>query len=163
MSQRKQDANGDLRSGIFKQCKFCNTEFFTRKDQEKKFCSHKCSSESRKKRLPVKCDTCDSPFEIIPKRYNKSKHKKFFCSKECKLKAHRVGGSIAPEHYGSVAYRSLFESHELVCSRCGYNEFDCGIDIHHKNENRNDNRKENLIPLCSPCHRALHKGIWILT
>ena len=57
-------------------------------------------------------------------------------------------------------YRNLFTEAELVCSRCGYDEFSCAVEIHHKDKDRTNNDKENLIPLCACCHRGLHNNKW---
>ena len=84
-----------------------------------------------------------------------------------------IGGikEIMPPHYGTGkysdayrrAYKTLNNIDKLVCKRCDYCEFECGIDIHHINKNRNDNSIENLIALCSPCHKALHCKCWCLS
>lgn len=58
--------------------------------------------------------------------------------------------------------RYHFEVSDLKCTRCGYNEFSCGIDIHHIDGDNSNDVKENLIPLCPSCHRALHCGLWKL-
>lgn len=60
---------------------------------------------------------------------------------------------------GIGTYRKLMPA--TKCSRCGTNhfEYECGrvgIEIHHVNRNRYDNRLENLEPLCVPCHRKEH-------
>lgn len=68
-----------------------------------------------------------------------------------------------PPHFGTakvVDYRALFEQKEFVCSRCGYDEFSCSVDIHHIDGNRENNDKSNLIPYCANCHKALHGGKW---
>lgn len=31
------------------------------------------------------------------------------------------------------------------------------IEVHHINKNSSDNRIENLMPLCKPCHKLAHK------
>lgn len=62
----------------------------------------------------------------------------------------------------SVKYRKKFSDLEFICARCGYNEFKCSVQIHHIDENRKNNNKENLIPLCANCHSALHSNKWSL-
>jgi len=41
-----------------------------------------------------------------------------------------------------------------VCERCGGKTHK--IHIHHKNADRTDNDKENLMKVCVTCHRYLH-------
>lgn len=55
------------------------------------------------------------------------------------------------------------------CSRCGYSEFKCSLDVHHKDKGKREDwhRNEyknwkNLIVLCRNCHQGLHKGEWKL-
>lgn len=62
----------------------------------------------------------------------------------------------------------LAEAHGLPPDRC----WDCGfeaialaqLDIHHLNEDHDDNRPENLMLLCANCHRFIHAvgGKWAL-
>ena len=101
-------------------------------------------------------------------KQSQSKSGLFFCSRKCKDEAQQLGGikAIMPNHYGTangtLSYRDKFENSELVCRRCGYNEFTCGVDIHHIDKDRTNNDKSNLIPLCSNCHKALHFRHWKL-
>jgi len=96
------------------------------------------------------------------------KDEKTVCSKSCSNTLFRSGpnnGNWKPdEERGRQTryYRQFFDDSDLVCRRCQYNEFGCAIDIHHIDENRHNNEKENLIPLCSNCHRGLHNGRWQL-
>jgi len=56
---------------------------------------------------------------------------------------------------GSDYRTKCFEAHGQVCERCGRGEH---ILAHHINEDRSDNRIENLAPLCEKCHVAWHRG-----
>lgn len=51
--------------------------------------------------------------------------------------------------------RKALEEHGEQCSNCGATE---GIEIHHRNGDRTDNRVENLLPLCGDCHEKLHRS-----
>ncbi len=55
----------------------------------------------------------------------------------------------------STLYRNMVEKNS--CEECGDTENLC---VHHKNGNHQDNRKENLQVLCSPCHSRHHKREW---
>lgn len=43
------------------------------------------------------------------------------------------------------------------CSLCGAVEGEIQLDIHHKNQDKTDNRPENLVCLCKTCHQLLHQ------
>lgn len=50
---------------------------------------------------------------------------------------------------------------EIVIWVYGYTCLQCGdkpskLDVHHDNRFSDDNRWDNLVPLCKPCHRAIH-------
>jgi len=47
-----------------------------------------------------------------------------------------------------------------VCTRCGYYEVQGMIHVHHINRDHTDNRPENRVLLCQPCHAGLHAGKW---
>lgn len=61
------------------------------------------------------------------------------------------------EEHGKYNYRKkALDHYDNECVRCG-NEFDDEeIIIHHRNENRYDNRLDNLAPMCRSCHSRLH-------
>ncbi len=46
------------------------------------------------------------------------------------------------------------------CAKCG-DTFN--LSVHHMDCNRNNNRVNNLIALCSKCHRSLHNDAWKLS
>jgi len=42
-----------------------------------------------------------------------------------------------------------------ICVLCGYN---ISVDVHHIDENKENNDLDNLITLCPNCHREIHIG-----
>jgi 5-methylcytosine-specific restriction endonuclease McrA len=67
-------------------------------------------------------------------------------------------GEAAANHAGidwkESAYRTTcFLHHEKKCVVCGEDKI---IDVHHYDENKNNNSTENLIPLCPTHHRYWH-------
>ena len=119
-------------------------------------------------RVSLYCDMCGVEFSRALSDLKKSRSGHRFCSKKCKDNASKIDGipginkSIKSGKY--VNYRAKFTDEELVCARCGYKEFTSSVAIHHKDEDRTNNRKEtNLIPLCHNCHNALHNKLWFLS
>jgi len=167
------DKTGRKRKGTEVNCLFCDKTFVTRKDQPNKCCSKKCCNLLRRKRIDLKCKHCGSKFNRTPSQLKLSRSGIYFCSRVCKDISQRIGGikEIMPKHYNSGnrnskrhrnLYRESKEITSLFCERCGYKEFECGIDIHHIDENYNNDSIDNLIALCAPCHRALHLNLWKL-
>ena len=59
--------------------------------------------------------------------------------------------------------RNLYDdNNNILCERCIQLNFRFkrnAKQIHHKNKDRKDNRPDNLMVVCSDCHRALHKEL----
>ena len=51
--------------------------------------------------------------------------------------------------------RIAYETYGKICSKCG--ETEGQIDVHHKDENRKNNKIINLMVFCAPCHAKFHK------
>lgn len=164
------DCAGSKRIGVVASCPICDKEFVSRKDKLKTTCSPECRGklQSQENRTDKSCALCEKTISV--KKSHKTKSGLYFCSQDCKNTAQRIGGikEIMPSHYGTgthpLTYRTIYKRmnnvEDLSCSRCGYCEFQCGIDIHHIDENKQNNDSSNLIPLCSPCHRGLHFKMW---
>lgn len=56
-----------------------------------------------------------------------------------------------------TTYRDLVEIKS--CAKCGKTT---GLEVHHKNMNRCDNKRCNLTVLCRSCHHNLHNENWML-
>lgn len=156
-------------------CKCCKVEFEASAKEVKrgnaKYCSKKCFHQSRKgkkvKEPNCVCRFCSASFYRSASKQKRSKSGMNFCNRLCKESAQKLGGitEIMPPHYGSrkiTDYRELFENREFKCVRCSYSEFSSCVEIHHIDEDRTNNKKENLLPLCACCHRALHLKLWKL-
>ena len=66
---------------------------------------------------------------------------------------------MRPNHYGvEDSYRQkAFDTYEHKCSICGFDPKDEEylLDVHHIDNNRENNDVSNLIILCPLCHRKL--------
>lgn len=74
------------------------------------------------------------------------------CSYACSNTYFRTG----PENgnWSDESYRSTcFHYHDKKCIICGEENI---VDVHHYDENHNNNSPENLIPLCPTHHKYLH-------
>ena len=90
------------------------------------------------------CQVCDSPIKDY-------KHSKGTCSHSCSNKffSHLRN---KPENY--TRYTTLcWKAHKKECVVCGENKI---VAVHHMNEDHNDNRVENLVPLCPTHHTYMH-------
>jgi len=169
--------SGVRRKAEWKRCLCCKQKFLERlnKSRPKKYCSVECRGKSIQDKVQVSCATCTEKFDVTKSRKTASKSGFLFCSMKCKIQAQKIGSNIAlsalPSHYGtgernSDVYRRVYKEsnkiHSLICERCGYFEFECGIDIHHIDKNKKNNDHQNLLALCSPCHRALHCNLWLV-
>ena len=162
---------GVKRRAVSKTCEKCGESFLERanKVRAKKYCSVKCRTAAAVHRVGVDCAACGIPFTVTLSRLASSKSGLLFCSRTCKDRTQRIGGieEVLPSHYGtgkrnSDVYRRIYKEayrvDQLKCERCGYCEFECGVDIHHIDGDETNNEACNLKALCSPCHRALHLG-----
>jgi len=74
------------------------------------------------------------------------------CSYACSNTEFRTGEDNG--NWKTSAYRSTcFLYHEKKCVVCGEENI---VEVHHLNEDHNDNRPENLTPLCPTHHQYFH-------
>jgi len=141
------------------QCDYCG-KFFSKRTSEvrgkNKFCSVKCSHDSLTDNnfyVEDTCDYCGKNFRQYKKSYQKSKQ--HFCTSECYWNFIKVD-----KRFGNVYRRiALTNIKEPKCEICGWsNGIDDCLDIHHIDENRKNNTKENLIILCPNCHSVVTRG-----
>jgi hypothetical protein len=65
--------------------------------------------------------------------------------------SHNWKGGATPNVYRRIAFEEL--KLERACSVCGATE---DLDVHHKDRNRKNNTKENIVIMCSHCHTSYH-------
>lgn len=73
---------------------------------------------------------------------------------------------MRPDHYGKGYFSNYrtnaFNEYLHQCSVCGWNEDEDCLEVHHIDENRDNNSLDNLIILCPNCHRKLTSGKYLL-
>lgn len=152
-------------------CKHCNLNFNFDKMTEKGNHSRHCSSNPKKleyienlkaasdrfhhkKLFDVNCYICEKSFLVKEDSRKYPIKSKYFCSRTC---ANKIGGRAKAKkyHYDEVAHYTTvaWRYHNKKCVCC--DEINM-VEVHHLNENRNDNRPENLVPLCPTHHRYMH-------
>lgn len=93
-----------------------------------------------------KCPVCKIEFEVF------AYEKKVTCSHSCSNTHFRTGKRNG--NWKDKSYRKkCFRVHEKKCIICEEKNL---VDVHHYNEDRTDNREENLVPLCPTHHRYWH-------
>lgn len=155
------------KNGEMKKCVVCNKEFYVpryRADKAK-FCSHECQNHGQYEHIKRVCLGCGKEFLVSNSRANKK-----FCNEDCRLKYNSEHSRTAKErrirtkiiHAENRGYRSKYlrqkvlEKYGFKCAKCGYEKYSFNLDVHHIDENANNNSIENLGLLCTFCHKELH-------
>lgn len=169
---------------MLKNCLTCGKEFYAPQREitrgNGKYCSRSCFGKSpvivRRKpaMITLVCAFCGEDFDrrTCRVREDGSKSGLRVCSRVCKEKAQSLDGGlkeIQPDHYGTgkegYHYRDkAFSIYPKECMRCGYNEVEEVLQVHHKDRNRKNRDISNLEVLCPTCHMVEHfktkSGLW---
>ncbi len=146
-------------------CTQCKKTFERRKGygSNNKFCSRSCNAlfnvaGKNKEKTQLFCLRCGNEYEVPKSRIEKSK----YCSRLCHNRSNSENldnkGDRNPRWKGGIqTYRDKAWKHfDKKCSLCGSLK---NLIIHHLNEDRYDNRIENLKTMCRSCHAKTHKVI----
>ena len=119
--------------------KSCNKKLCRKKSHQR---GCEITGKKLNKKIKKNCIYCGKQFEI--QRYRKDKAK--YCGLICKNKFEK------PRYIdGRASYRKYLKK---CCEKC--NSTKKRLEIHHKDENRKNNNINNLITLCSKCHKKYH-------
>ena len=152
-------------------CKCCEKKFYVPRYRinTAKFCSLDCQNHKQYDKSKHKCKQCNKEFEDSPSRIGK----RVFCSQECYSENQRTYKTTQEKRKASKVLvnnkrginwstnnrKHVFALKLKKCEKCGYDEYDFCLDIHHIDMNPNNNDISNLAVLCVICHKKLHKGI----
>lgn len=157
-------------------CDIHNIDFQTKyeniaRDNRKHHVCPMCQQDDRDiknadKWTTLTCAYCGQQFDKKISRLEGSKSGLYFCCREHKDLAQRIGSGeqfniIRPNHYGTIEnggseYRKIaFRKYPHKCSVCGWNEDEDILQVHHIDENRRNANDDNLIILCPTCHWKL--------
>lgn len=113
-------------------------------------------------RIEVQCAYCGKSFTKPRSRLNCSKSGLYFCCREHKDLAQRLNSGVQfdvmrPDHYGTINSKCTYRNQALnayphKCAVCGWDEDVDILQVHHIDENRENNDINNLIILCPTCH-----------
>lgn len=153
-------------------CEFCETPFLADPREVNRgggrFCSRSCSSRRQRppeslKRVTLTCAYCQTTFERRPSKMASSKSGLYFCCREHKDLAQRLGGlpEIQPPHYGTGCGKNDYRERALAhygpqCSECGWDEIEEVLDVHHLDLDRSNNELNNLRVYCPTHHVKWH-------
>ena len=160
------------------ECKNCGKMFerpiklinHNRKRGSDNYCSISCANSDRKHvstYIEVICGYCNKIIKRKPSSVKRNKSGYYFCCQEHKTLALRTGNfeGLAPSHYyttnggeWNIIRKRILGVYNSSCYRCGYNELEYCIDIHHIDHNKDNNSDENLVALCCNCHQRIHRG-----
>ena len=133
-----------------------------------------CFKEKRNEKLKdsrteVECAYCGKKFFKPNSKLENSRSGLYFCCREHKDLAQSFNfdcKEIQPNHYNketSQQYRSkAFRNYEHKCLNCGWNEDERILQVHHIDENRDNNDINNLCILCPTCHAKITYGYYKL-
>ncbi len=146
-----------------KTCHQCSNVYYS-KCVNSKFCTYACSVLNKtREKITVTCDQCTNTY--LKSKRLASKSIKHFCSNDCKKTYYKINSKergIYHGHNGKSAlssYRKLaFDNFPHECYHCKYNKYPNVLQVHHLDENRENNNLENLRIVCPTCHSELHKG-----
>ena len=146
-------------------CDYCRESFYKKPSHIEKcirnYCSDNCRYKGRKSGLHIKCFVCGKEVYKERRFLNRSKYKKFFCTRQCSnvwLGTKHRGKDNPNWTTGKSSYKAIMKriSTNIRCLLCSKSDERILL-IHHLDKNRQNNDPKNLVWLCHNCHFLVHK------
>ena len=127
------------------------------------YCPNCGDYQNKKQNIYVKCAYCGKEIRKVQSEINSNTTGNFYCSKVCGNKHKNEVRKNNGEWDIIKNYRvKAFQSYPHKCAVCGWDEDERILEVHHIDENRDNNTVENLCILCPICHRKLTSKHYIL-
>ncbi len=144
-------------NNLEKICQGCGITYIPGAKHMGKFCTHKCCTESRKYKGPLKqCLKCGIDIKVNcgPTQYLKKK----YCSARCCNQMHEPDPtkSAYKQIVVNPGERKSMPYHRYVMEQHLGRKLEKNLVVHHINGNKYDNRLENLQVLDRATHTSLH-------
>jgi hypothetical protein len=145
-------------------CKICKKEFNAKPAHVRygwaKYCSKQCHYAGLRTGSMEKCFRCGKEVYRERRMAGRTKSGKFFCGKSCQTLWRNqlyVGVKHANYKHGTSSYRSVLvrAGVKKYCRLCKSKD-ERILAVHHLDENRRNNKVENLMYLCHNCHHLIH-------
>lgn len=140
-----------------------------KKKGAKLYCNLKCFHASKRDRIKCNCAQCGKELEKLPSEIKKSKTGNMFCDRSCACSFNNTllrSGENNPNWKdgtgkSKVHTKTAFRTYKHQCSICKFNE-PSALQVHHIDENNQNNEVSNLIILCANHHSMVHYGTLII-
>lgn len=150
------------------ECSYCGSEIKRKQSYVKRqkhfFCSRKCQSLFRSKKVTLPCAKCGDPVERQLSEVRKSASGNVFCSRSCANSYNNSSSRLGKNHpnfsNGNWCYRGMAlreygsecQNNDCELTKAGIKIPVEMLDVHHVNGDRSDNELYNLEVLCVWCH-----------
>lgn len=126
---------------------------------------HRCPNcGTNKSGKYVKCSYCGKLLYRSKSQLEKSQTGYYYCNRTCGNLHKNILRAQNGDWDNTSNYRlKAFSIYPHVCAVCGWNEDERILEVHHRDENRNNNKLENLCILCPTCHRKITLGYYTLS
>lgn len=146
-------------------CKNCKKEFYVKPCALKKgwgqFCSSDCHYINSRAGEYKECFICKEKIYKNNTELNRSKSKKYFCSKSCQTKwrntEYKGDKHLLWKGGSNIDYRKIILNSGIIekCTLCD-SEDKRVLAVHHVDKNRKNCNISNLAWLCHNCHHLVH-------